>query len=191
MATRIVGKRLRYSVRDVLDEQAMAELVRQALAGQTDLGPVGANRLQTILWDDFGDQVLVYLDSVIVKLIKRLFIVSVDFECEQTGRAPLIVTLALGSVQDGAGLVATTNEAPRGHPLLAARWGRIFQETVWAALLGTARTHANERGKVPLSVHVLDGHLRFGAAPPWRWANRPSGHSILLFLKREKGRRDE
>jgi len=187
MATKIIGKRLRYAVRDVIEEQGMADLVRQALAGQAELGPVGANRQNSILWDDFGDQVLVHLDSVIVKLIKRLFIVSVDFECEQTGRAPLIVTLALGSVQDGAGLVATTDEAPRGHPLLAARWGRILQETVWAALLGTARAHADERGKVPLSVHVLDGHLRFGAAPALALGESALKSFDLAFPGQRKG----
>lgn len=165
MATRTLGKRSRYTIPDVLDEAALRSIMQAALAGNADPGSPAAAGPRTVLWDDFGDQVLVYLDAVTVRLIKRLIFVSTDFECEQTGRAPLIVTFALGSVQDGAGLVATTDEAPRGHPLLAGRWGAIYRETVWAALLATARQHAGERGKVALGIHVLDGHLRLGAAP--------------------------
>lgn len=166
MATMTLGKRSRYTIPDVLDESRLRALMQTALAGNSTAVSAVGTRQRTVIWDDFGDQVLVYLDSVVVRLIKRLVFVSVDLECEQTGRAPLIVTFALGSVQDGAGLVATTDEAPRGHPLLAGRWGRILQETVWAALLGASRQHAGERGKVPLSIHVLDGHLRLATAAP-------------------------
>ena len=107
MATRIVGKRLRYSVRDVLDEQAMAELVRQALAGQTDLGPVGANRLQTILWDDFGDQVLVYLDSVIVKLILYRKAARGVQEPRAGRRGPCLLLVRAGAGANRSRAVAT------------------------------------------------------------------------------------
>jgi hypothetical protein len=119
-----------------------------------------------VQWEDAGDQVLVHVDTVVVKLVKRFVFVSAEFETDQTGRGPLIVALAFGSTEDPAGLVATTDEVPHGHPVLAARWGRIFQQIVWTTLLSTARAHATERGNVPESLHVLDGALRFVAAPP-------------------------
>ncbi len=159
------GRRSRYAIPDVLGESAVRAIIQRALAGNPN-PTADANSSQIVVWDDFGDQVLVHLDSVQLRLVRTFAFVSVDFECDQAGRAPLIVTFAMGGVRDAAGLVATTDDAPRGHPLLASRWGRIYQETVWAALIGTARQHASERGKVPRSIHVLDGHLRLGAAAP-------------------------
>lgn len=156
-------KRLRYKVHDRLDEVELKAVLQHALQG-------GGNNTTTpgnvVIWDDFGDQILVHLDSVIVKLLPRYIVISVDFESDQTGRAPLIVTFALGSTRDSAGLLATTDEIPRGNSILAARWGRILQETLWAALMGLVQQHAQERGKVPLHIHILDGHLRLAAAPP-------------------------
>jgi hypothetical protein len=167
VATRSPGTpRRRYSVADTLDEDGARALIQRALAGGTQIERSGGERQRTVLWRDFGDETLVHLDSVVVRMIKRFVLVSVDLETEQTGRAALIVTLAFGSTQDGAGLIAATDEAPRGHPLLAARWGRVLQETVWSALLDLARAHAEERGKVPLAIHFLAGHLRFGNVQP-------------------------
>jgi hypothetical protein len=164
MPRRILSGRLRYTVQDRLDEPGARILIQRALAGGA-LDERASEGERTVLWDDFGDQALVYIDSVIVRFIKRFAIVSVDLETEQTGRASLIVTLAFGSTQDGAGLIAVTDALPRGHPVLAARWGKVLQETVWSALLDVVRAHAEERGKVPLAIHVFDGRVRFDAAP--------------------------
>jgi hypothetical protein len=155
-----------YVHRDTLDEARLRDVVQRALAGNTDLGPASAARDRTVVWDDSGDQALVHLDSVVVKLIANSFVVSVDLETEQTARAPLIVVLAFGTEQDPAGLVATTDALARGNAMLAARWGRVLQETIWAALIGIAQAHAEERGKVPFSLHVIKGHVRFTAAEP-------------------------
>ena len=165
MATRKVKDRVQYSVKDQLNEAAAAALISRAFAGGARLETSARARTRPVLWKDLDDEVLVHLDSIVVRFVERYALVSVDLETEQTGRASLIVTLAFGSPQDGAGLVAATDALPRGNPLLAARWGRVVQETVWAALLDAARTHAEERGKVPLAIDVLAGRVRFGAAP--------------------------
>lgn len=167
MATTRLGslRRSRYAVTDGLDEAAATALVQRALAGGAEIDKAGVGRARSVLWSDFGDEALVHLDSVRLRFVKRFAVVSVDLETEQTGRAALVVTLALGSTQDGAGLVAATDALPRGNAMLASRWGRVLQETVWSALLDLARQHADERGQVPLAMHVLDGHLRFNATP--------------------------
>ena len=165
MATRKVRARARYSVKDQLDERAATAVIIRALAGGANPDASERTRIKTVLWRDLDDEVLVHLDSVVVRFVARYAIVSVDLETEQTGRASLIVTLAFGAPEDAAGLVAATDALPRGNPVLAARWGRVLQEIVWTALLDVARTHAEERNKVPLDIRVLDGRLRFGAAP--------------------------
>jgi hypothetical protein len=154
----------RYTIGERLQQRDVVLVLQRALAGGQDL-PANGRQGRSVLWDDAGDQALLHLDSLVVKLIKRFVVVSLELETDQSGRAPLIVTIALGSTQDGAGLIGTSDEQVRGHPLLAARWGSILRQTIWAALLGTARQYAEERGKVPTSLHVLDGHIRIDAEP--------------------------
>lgn len=166
MATRRLPQRSGFVHRDTLDEGGLRALMQRALAGNADPGPASAARDRTVVWDDSGDQALVHLDSIVVKFLPNSLVVSVDLETEQTGRAPLIVVLAFGTDRDPAGLVATTDALARGNAMLAARWGRVLQETIWAALIGVARAHADERSKVPLSLHIVKGRMRFGAAEP-------------------------
>jgi len=85
-------------------------------------------------------------------------------ESDQTGRGSLIVRLVFGNQEDAAGLFATTDEVVRGQPALAARWGSIFRDLVWSALLGLSRDHAVERGQAPLSINIGQGALQFAAS---------------------------
>lgn len=153
-----------FSIADSLSETQVAEIVRRALAPDVDATPKG--KRQYVVWDDADSQALVHLDSVSVKILNRFIVISANFETEQTGVAPLIVTFALGTSGDNAGLVAVADENARGHLLLASRWGAIFRETLWAALLATARIHAGERGLMPAALYALDGHLRLHAEKP-------------------------
>jgi len=164
MATRRVPRRTVFVHRDTLDERTLRGLIQRALAGNADLAAVPASRDRAVVWDDSGDQTLVHLDSVVLRLLANSLVVSVDLETVETGRAPLIVVFAFGTERDPAGLVATTDALARGNAMLAARWGRVLQETIWAALIGEAQAHADERGKVPLSMHVAKGGLRFSVA---------------------------
>jgi hypothetical protein len=156
-----IQKRGRYAVPDKLDEKQVANIVRLTLSGGKD-----SSRSQRVVWEDAGDEALVHLDSVVVRLLPRTILVSAEFETDQTGVGALIVTFALGSTQDKTGLFAMSEDRVRGHPLLASRWGAIFRETVWAALLASARTHATERGKMPSALHPMKGKLNFVAAAP-------------------------
>ncbi len=117
--------------------------------------------LSKVIWVDAGDEVLVHLDSIRVKVLDRLLLVSVDLETDQTGRATLVVSLALGGDGDLAGLVATTDELPRGTGLLASRWGRILQDAVWSALLGIAQDFARVHGGIPTGISAVPGMLKF------------------------------
>jgi hypothetical protein len=119
-----------------------------------------------VVWVDGGDEVLVHLDAAQVRILDRALLVSVDLETDQTGRTPLTVVLALGNATDPSGLVATTDEFPRGHGLLAARWGSALQAAVWSSLLGLAHDHATERGKAPRGLSAAPGLLTLHADDP-------------------------
>ena len=119
-----------------------------------------------MIWVDRGDEVLVHLESTQVRIQGNSVLVSVDLETDQTGRQPLVVAFSLGDGTDGAGLVATTDELPRGNGLLAARWGPALQSAVWASLLNMAQIHATERRKAPLGLSINENTLNFQAGAP-------------------------
>jgi hypothetical protein len=127
---------------------------------------LASGRQSQVVWVDAGDEVLVHLDSVAVQMTARGVLVSVDLETDQTGRTPLIVSLALSNGKDAAGLVAVTDELPRGNGLLAARWGAHLQAAVWAGILGLAQDFAAQHAGVPRALTIANGVLNLQAGPP-------------------------
>jgi hypothetical protein len=120
-----------------------------------------------VIWVDAGSEVVAHLDSIQTRLLKGTLLVSIDLETDQTGRSPLIVALTLSAdPKDPAGLVATTDEYPRGHGQLAARWGRPLQAAVWASLLSIAQDHAAQQSGVPHAITITEGGLTLQAGPP-------------------------
>ena len=117
------------------------------------------------IWVDRGDEVLVHLDSVRTRVLDRLLLVSVDLETDQTGRASLVVPLALGNAEDPAGLVAVTDEHPRGNGALASRWGETVQAAIWSAVLGVARDQAEGRGVALVGISASKGAIKLHAGP--------------------------
>ena len=156
---------MRYVHADQADAARLAAQLRGRLIGPPSDGSAAAQpaTVKQVVWVDAGDEVLVHLDSIKVRLLDRAIVVSIDLEADQTGRAPLIVTFSLGGARDQAGLVATTDEIPHGNPLLAARWGRVVQSALWAALMGLASDHAAERGQEPQAIQVKPGTIQFKA----------------------------
>jgi hypothetical protein len=117
----------------------------------------------SVVWVDGGDEVLVHLDSVVTQIVGTTVLVSIDLETDQTGRTPLVVAFALDPA-DGPGLIAATDQLPRGNGLLAARWGAAVRNAAWAALLSLAGDHAAERGMSPHGLSIASGNIRLTAA---------------------------
>jgi hypothetical protein len=107
------------AIPDTLDEPTLTGLLNARLAGAPADGsaPTGTAPA-SVVWVDQGDAVLVHLDSVAVRFVGQTVLVSMDLECDQTGRTPLVVIFALGAdASTGAGLIAVTEEFPRGNAL--------------------------------------------------------------------------
>lgn len=119
-----------------------------------------------VIWVDRGDEVLVHLESTQILIQNENVLVSVDLETDQTGRQTLVIAFSFCTGADGAGLVAATDELPRGNGLLAARWGQALQSAVWATLLNMAQQHAFERQMAPLGFTVKGNTLNFNAGTP-------------------------
>lgn len=156
-------------VPDDFDESTLSSTLGTRLAGAPADGSLRldpSEPLSKVVWVEAGDEVVVHLDSTKVRMLDRTLLVSVDLETDQTGRTPLVVALALGSAGDSAGLVAVTDDLPRGNGLLAARWGRALQASVWATLLSMSREHALERYQAPRGISIAAGRLSFHAGAP-------------------------
>jgi len=154
---------------DSFTDVALAAELGKRLAGRpADSGPALSTRNipGQVIWIDAGSEVLVHLDSLKTSIADGLLLVSTDLECDQTGRTPLIAAFAMNKGADAAGLFAATDELPRGNGLLAARWGVIYQQAVWASLTSLISDHATERKLSPLALICSSGqlHLRSGPA---------------------------
>jgi hypothetical protein len=154
---------------DTFTDAALAAELAQRLAGRAaDTGSVLSTRKipGQVIWVDAGSEVMVYLSSIKISIGDGLLLVSTDFECDQTGRTPLIAAFSMNKGVDSAGLFATTDEFPRGNGLLAARWGTIYQNAVWAALTSLVADHAAERKLYPLALICTANVLRLRSGPP-------------------------
>jgi hypothetical protein len=155
-----------------LGEDELAQELAWRLAGspadgqrpQPDAAPPSA-----VVWVDDGSDAVVHLETLAVRLLDQILLASVELETDQTGRAPLVVALAVSGL-DGpgsdAGLVAVTDDLPRGNGLLAARWGHVLQDAVWAALLTLAQDHATEQHYRPAGIVAVPGALHVRSLPP-------------------------
>ncbi len=143
---------------------ALAAWLGPRLAGTPLSGSTSVSTPQTVVWVDSGGEVLVHLDSLATQIVDQTVLVSIDLECDQTGRTPLVVALSLGQDAQG-GLVAATDQFPRGNGALAARWGAILQAAVWNAFLSLANDHATERGMSPVAVVIRSGNLQLETGP--------------------------
>lgn len=119
-----------------------------------------------VVWVEKGDEVLVHLESTQVRLQSGCLLISVDLETDQTGRQPLVMAFSVSNGADGGGLIASTDELPRGNGLLAARWGASLQAAVWASVLQMAQQHALERQKAPRGISIAGDKLNFHADAP-------------------------
>ena len=153
-------------------DQYTAPQLAQALSVQLVGTPADGSRAPSspvsgpVVWVEKGDEVLVHVESTQVRLQNGCLLVSVDLETDQSGRQPLVMALSLSNGTDGAGLIATTDDLPRGNGVLAARWGQALQAAVWASLLKMSQQHAFEREKAPSGISISGDSLQFHADTP-------------------------
>lgn len=161
---------------DNFNPDSLARELSLRIAGMPADGRVAATpALGAVIWIDAGSEVLAHLDSIQTRLLKGTLLVSIDLETDQTGRSPLIVALHLSAdPNDPAGLVATTDDYPRGDGRLASRWGRPLQAAVWASLLSLAQDHAAQRSGAPRAITVTEGGLTMQAGSPLSFIPQPA-----------------
>ena len=148
------------------EAQLATELATRMVGTSADASQLLNVSPTTIIWVERGDEVVVHLDSVQVRLLAGSLLVSVDLETDQTGRATLVTAFALGGVGDPAGLTAVTDDLPKGLGTLTSRWGKVLQAAIWASLLSFAEDAATQQGGAPIGLVVSQGSLTVIAGTP-------------------------
>jgi len=151
-----------------LDVDAVTEALKRGLAGLPPLAAANEPKAPVpgaVVWIDEGDEAVVHVDATEVRLLGGTLLVSVELETDQGGCQSLAMAFALGKPGEAAGLLATTDELPRGEPLIVARWGRIVQDAVWASLLEVATALAPS-DRPPVGIGVAGGELVVETAVP-------------------------
>jgi hypothetical protein len=111
-------------------------------------GLIGAQALEAgALWRSAAGELLVRPAQLRLQLRDGLIGVSLPVFCDQTGNAEVHITFAVGSPQRAAGLLATTEERPRGPAAVVDVWGDALLGLVWKAVLTLLEGAAAESGR--------------------------------------------
>ena len=146
--------------RQELPVDGIAAAFRDAVTGPANIGA------PAVIWSDRGSELIMHAAKLQVRALDNVLVVAVDTESAEFGAVPLIVRFVFGGNDDPASLVAATDDSALGHPAIAARWGKLFRDVVWAALVRLSVSHATRNGLVPTSLSITPQRLRFTAEPP-------------------------
>lgn len=137
---------------------AITKAFQDAVCGPAHLGS------PEVIWSDGGAQILLHAAKLRAITQGNVLIVAVDTESAEFGVAPLIVRFVFGSEQEPAFLVAATDETALGHPQVAARWGDLFRDVIWAAFARLAEVSA--AGKTPAGLRLSPAGLELTTDDP-------------------------
>jgi hypothetical protein len=94
-----------------------------------------------------------------VKLDDGLIVVSIPVSCDQVKSTVVQVPFSIGSKAAPAGLIAATEQAPRGPDIIVKVWGESLVAFAWHTLLtvvtriaGRAGVDADGAGLIPAAI---------------------------------------
>ena len=155
---------------EALATDVLGTALRAALVGPSNVGA------PAVVWSDRGSQLLLHVDKLQVRTATSTLIVAVDTESVEFGVVPLIVRFILGDPKGPAPLVASSDPTALGHPQVAARWGTLFRDVVWAALARLVDQQAKNRSMVPGSMEIGPQGLRLNPQPAFDVADLAVEH---------------
>jgi hypothetical protein len=126
--------------------------VTQALFAEAALNAAGlldGSRRPTgsaVVWADNDRELFVHVAAVRVRLAPGVVAVTIPVRCEETGAADIHVSFAVGAEDRPTGLLAATEERPRGPRLVVDLWGESLVAFAWQILLNVAARVAFSAG---------------------------------------------
>lgn len=118
------------------------------------------------LWRRNGDELLVDVGAIVLRLSEGLAHVTVPVECDQTGPVEVHVAFAVGSPERPAGMLAAAERIPRGPHVVVEAWADELTALVWrafteavAALAADAGRDTDGAGLIPFAIEASRGGL--------------------------------
>ena len=116
-----------------LDREAAVRVLRLGLAVAAGLHPDGDHG-GTVLWRKGDLQLLVRVSAVEARFREGMVDVAIPVACDEE-QGTVVVTFAVGGPQRVAGLLAATEDRPRGPATVVALWADELIALAWHGLL--------------------------------------------------------
>jgi hypothetical protein len=131
-----------------------------------------------VLWTSAGSQLLVQLAGIKTTVTTGIVELTIPVSCDQTGDTTVTVTFVTGSTGRPTGGLTTTEDHPRGDPVIVENWHEQLIAFAWntlliatSALTGAAGADRSGRALIPntlladktgLTVLPMARHTFFG-----------------------------
>ena len=127
---------------------AAPEAARLARLAARLVGGLGADgRLgEALLWQRAGNSLLVLPDKLQLRLGDGVLAFSLPVQCDQSEAVEVHVSFVVGDPRRPAGLLAITEERPRGPAVVVDTWGEAIVAFCWHVVLQVATSLAAEAG---------------------------------------------
>lgn len=98
----------------------------------------------TLLWQRGGNSLLVLPDQLALRLGDGVLAISLPVQCDQSEAVEVHVSFVVGDPRRPAGLMAVTEERPRGPAVVVDTWGEAIVAFCWHVVLQMATSLAAE-----------------------------------------------
>jgi len=95
----------------------------------------GIRRSDSVLWRKGDIQLLVHVSRVEIGLDDGSITVNIPVECDETGRTEVTVVFAVGSSRRAAGVLAATEDRPRGPVPIVTLWSEELVALAWRGVM--------------------------------------------------------
>ena len=143
-----------------VERPVVEQLVHVAALGAAGIdGPDGEPTAPGVVWADGDRELFVVVTKVGVALAPGAIAVTIPVSCAEIGDADVHVTFAVGRPARPLGMVATTEERPRGPREVVDVWGAALIAFAWQVVVDVAAGTAAHAGEDTDGAFLLPAAL--------------------------------
>jgi hypothetical protein len=141
------------------DLPALARAAIRAASGLPPAPAAGVPPVGGVTWVDGDRELYVAVEQVGVKLAPGAIAVTIPVRCDQAGATEVDVSFAIGLPDRPLGLLAATEDRPRGPDVVVDVWGDALIALAWQCLLdvasGVSAASGSDTAGAPLIASAL------------------------------------
>lgn len=138
-----------------------------SVAAASAAGVPAGTRSDTVVWSLGGSELIVIVAKVQVRVDRGIVVVAIPVSCDQIRGAAIEVGFAVGDDSRPAGMLAVTEDRPRGPAAIVDIWGDALTGFAWQIMLSVTTGLANATGEdddraplVPVAITASPSGLR-------------------------------